>query len=318
MDKTNVRRSYKDSLFRMIFRGKEELLSLYNAVNGSNYENPERLKVTTIEDVLYMGIKNDASFLIDDYLNLYEAQSTWNPNMPLRSFLYIASLYQGYIAENDLDIYSGRQIKLPTPKILIFYNGTEERAEVQRLRLSDSFIKREACGYALECMVTVLNINYGYNKKIMEGCRKLYEYAYLVEEIRKGIRTGLPLGEATDAAVEICIKENILAEFLRKHRAEVKKVILTEYNEELHIRTEKEISFVEGEKAGRIKGREEGIREGSKAERIKFIRNLLKQGMEAERICELAECSRAELDEIRDEKERAEKQKAEKQTAQAE
>ena len=75
MYEANVRRCFKDSLFRMVFQEKRELLSLYNAINGSRYEDPELLEITTIQDVLYMGLKNDCSFLIDEYLNLYETQS---------------------------------------------------------------------------------------------------------------------------------------------------------------------------------------------------------------------------------------------------
>ena len=123
--RNSPRRNYKDSLFRMVFREKKELLSLYNAINGTAYEDPEELIVTTIEDVLYMGRKNDISFLIKDVMNLYEHQSSVNPNMPLRGLIYISMLYQGYIEQNNLDIYSSTQLKLPAPKYLVFYNGTK-------------------------------------------------------------------------------------------------------------------------------------------------------------------------------------------------
>ena len=123
--RNSLRRNYKDSLFRMVFREKKELLVLYNAINGTAYEDPEELVVTTIEDVLYMGRKNDISFLIKDVMNLYEHQSSVNPNMPLRGLIYISMLYQGYIEQNNLDIYSSTLLKLPTPKYLVFYNGTK-------------------------------------------------------------------------------------------------------------------------------------------------------------------------------------------------
>ncbi len=98
MSKTTVNRNYKDTLFRMVFREKKELLSLYNAINGTHYEDPEELTITTIENALYMGFKNDVSFIIEDVMNLYEGQSSWNPNMPLRRLFYISSLYQGYLS----------------------------------------------------------------------------------------------------------------------------------------------------------------------------------------------------------------------------
>ena len=107
MAKKQIRRNFKDSLFRMIFREKKELLSLYNAVNGSDYDRPEELELYTIEDVIYMGMKNDAAFLIDDVLNLYEAQSTWNPNMPLRGVFYFSQLYQRYLEGNPKEPGSG-------------------------------------------------------------------------------------------------------------------------------------------------------------------------------------------------------------------
>ena len=102
---TGVQRNYKDNLFLMIFGDKDKLLRLYNAIRGSNYTNPEDLIITTMEGVLYLGMKNDVSFVIGNELNLYEAQSTWNPNMPLRGLFYFARLYHGYIAEREENIF---------------------------------------------------------------------------------------------------------------------------------------------------------------------------------------------------------------------
>ena len=70
-------RNYKDRLFRFVFKNKKDLLDLYNAINGTDYDNPEELEVNTLENVLYLSMKNDLSFLIDAELNLYEHQSTY-------------------------------------------------------------------------------------------------------------------------------------------------------------------------------------------------------------------------------------------------
>ena len=282
--RNSPRRNYKDSLFRMVFREKKELLSLYNAINGTAYDDPEELMVTTIEDVLYMGRKNDISFLIKDVMNLYEHQSSVNPNMPLRGLIYISMLYQGYIEQNNLDIYSSTQLTLPAPKYLVFYNGTKAEPDRQELRLSDSFVKQEEQP-DLECRAVVLNINYGHNKKLMEACRKLYEYSRFVETIRGYLNTGMKLGAAMDQAIEDCIRFDILKEFLLKHRGEVKQVILTEYNQERHAKTLLE----EGRKQGREenakllqKEREENARLLQKAQEqyAKSIRQLLLQVLE--------------------------------------
>lgn len=249
MANVRVNHKFKDSLFRMIFREKEALLELYNAINGSDYQNPEDLIITTIDDVLYLGMKNDVSFLIGRQMNLYEAQSSLNPNMPLRGLFYFSRLYQAYIKERQLDPYSQRLLPLPAPEFVVFYNGTREQPDRVTLRLSDAFSPGAGVP-CLECTATMLNINRGHNEELMKGCRKLYEYAYLVDMVRSYLNEGLRLEAAVNRAVEDCIKHDILKGFLLKHREEVREMILSEYDEELHIRSEKEISFEEGETAG--------------------------------------------------------------------
>ena len=256
MGNGTVRRTYKDSLFRMVFREKEELLTLYNAINGTSYENPDDLEITTIDDVLYLGLKNDISFLIKEYMNLYEGQSTWNPNMPLRGVFYISQLYQAYVRKNHLNIYSAKQIKLPAPRYVVFYNGTREEPDRQILRLTDAFIKREETP-CLECIALVLNINFGKNRELMEACRKLYEYSYFVSEVQGLLQEGMSLETAIDRTVRRCIRENILKEFLEKHRAEVKNVILTEFDEELY----RQLVYKEGREDGEAAGRRRDVLE---------------------------------------------------------
>lgn len=246
MNNGNIKRTYKDSLFRMIFREKKELLSLYNAINSSDYSDPELLEVNTIEDVLYMGIKNDISFLISDYLNLYEVQSTWNPNMPLRGVFYFSQLYQGYVAEHEWDLYGSRLLTLPTPKYIVFFNGTKEIGERMEVRLSDAFFGHGSDAPALECTATYLNINYGHNQELMSQCKKLREYSFLIDRIRKELALNRTLKDAVDAAVQYCISHKILDKFLRKHRTEVTDMILTGYADQLHWKSEKKISYQEG------------------------------------------------------------------------
>lgn len=275
MKNNTVRRTFKDHLFRMIFREKKELLSLYNAINGSHYTNAGDLEINTIEDVIYMGMKNDVSFLLDGYLSLYEAQSTWNPNMPLRGLFYFSRLYQGYVEKNHLDVYSNAQLSLPIPSYIVFYNGAKDIGDSCVLRLSDSFERNSpSCGKeaeqipSLECTAIVLNINYGHNQALMENCAKLYEYSYFIAEIRKYLSCGMTLEASVDRAVTECIKAGVLEQFLSRHRAEVKDMILTEYNEELHIQNEKALSFQDG--------MEKGIRE--------FILDNLEEQIPAEKI----------------------------------
>ena len=229
----HVNSKYKDTLFRMIFRDKKNLLSLYNALNKTSYSNPDDMKITTLEDVIYVGMKNDVSFLFSSIMNLFEHQSTFNPNMPVRGLLYLARIYQNYIRENGLNIYSSTQISLPVPVYVVFYNGRKEEAEYQELKLSDAFKKSEFSGQAaLECRVIMLNINLGHNKELFENCRILWEYAYFINEVRENQKKGSSIEAAVRQAQKSCIEQDILKEFLEKNSAEVSDVILEEFNEE--------------------------------------------------------------------------------------
>ena len=247
-------REYKDRLFKLVFREKEDLLELYNAVNNSNYDNIEEIEINTLEDVVYMGMKNDISFLMTDILNLYEHQSTFSPNLPLRGLLYFSRLYQKIVG-NEKKIYSNTLIELPYPQFVVFYNGTQKEPEKQVLELKDAFPKwagEEKA--ALNCRTVVLNINLGYNKVVMEKCKKLREYAMYIARVRKYLNEKYDIEMAIDKATDECIEEGILEQILTDNRGEVRYMLLTEYDEQAHIEYEKEISYEEG--------KEEGISQG--------------------------------------------------------
>ena len=206
----------------MIFGNRKAALKLYNAINHSNYQNPEDLEITTIEGAIYMGVKNDLSFLIDSVMNLYEAQSTRNPNMPLRGLIYFARVYQGYVEKRELDLYSGSRIKIPLPRYIVFYNGSEEEPDRREYRLSDAFEKKQD-SYCLECVATVLNINAGHNRQLMEDCSLLWQYASFVSKVRRYLEMyPEDLEGAVDRAVEECIAEGILAD-TKQYRQELEE-----------------------------------------------------------------------------------------------
>ncbi|MCD7836842.1 MAG: hypothetical protein LUG83_09405 [Lachnospiraceae bacterium] len=248
-------RNYKDSVFRMIFSDKKELLALYNALNGSHYTDPEILTIKTLENAIYMNIKNDLSFLLHDGLYLYEHQSTFNPNMPLRDLFYVADEFQEIIRMEDL--YKSTKVKIPTPEFVTFYNGKQKQPERKLLKLSDAFEKRvERPG--MELIVTMLNINAGCNKELMEQCRTLRDYALYVEKVRSYSQT-METDEAVEKAVTECIKDDILKEFLLRQRAEAVKVTIYEFDQEQHNQTLREEGYVEGHAEGLAEGREKGI-----------------------------------------------------------
>ena len=175
-DALTVNREHKDTVFRMLYKGKKELLTLYNALNGTDYQDPEERTVTTLKNAIYFGMKNDVSFLLDSRLMLYEHQSTWNPNIPLRDLLYIARLLEKYVNERGKSLYSSTLIRLPEPRFVVFYNGLRNAEDDMTLKLSDSF-KRKEGEPELELKVWLLNINQGSNLELMKKCQTLREYS---------------------------------------------------------------------------------------------------------------------------------------------
>ena len=170
MNEVNVQHNYKDTIFRMLFKDKENLLSLYNALNKTAYTDVSGLEITTLENAVYMNYKNDVSFVFDFELMLYEHQSTVNPNMPLRDLLYVTSILQKRVSTENL--YGSKQIKIPSPRFVVFYNGADYQPERQVLRLPDAYEKKQGKP-ELELTVTVYNINHGCNEEIMDACKTL-------------------------------------------------------------------------------------------------------------------------------------------------
>lgn len=243
-------RQYKDRLWRMIFNNKEDLLQLYNAINHTDYQNPDDLEVNTLEDVLYLSMKNDVSFLVGGTMNLYEHQSTFNPNMPLRGIFYFSRLYEGYVADNNLMIYHEKRVRLPKPKYIVFYNGTKKQPDSMELKLSDCFENTDNEAPCLECTATMLNINYGHNQELMKHCRRLEEYSIFVQCVREYIQSEPSVEDALEKAIDTCIHQDVLADFLKKHRAEVTNMILTTYDKDLYEKTLKENAREEGLESG--------------------------------------------------------------------
>lgn len=275
-------RAYKDRVFRMIFKEKKEFLELYNAMNGSAYENPDDLVVTTLDNAIYMGIKNDVSFLLYDRLTLYEHQSTDNPNMPLRNLFYVSDIYSDLT--KDANLYGSKLIRIPEPQFVVFYNGMREMPERFVLRLSDMY-EAHSDHIALELETLVLNINLGCNRQLMERCQTLHDYAVFVDLIR-GYAQNMPLKQAVELAIDECIRRDILGEFLRKNRAEVLKMSIYEYDEEKHMQQERNDAREEGWKAGKEAGIKEGQESGGLKRDISLICTKLRKGKSIRQIAD--------------------------------
>ena len=263
-NRTRVNRKYKDTVFRLLFGDNpEELLGLYNAVNGTYYTDASDLTINTLEDAIYLGMRNDVSFVFQDYLNLYEHQSSGNPNLPLRDLFYVSDLLQ--VITMDMNIYGSKRIRIPTPKFVVFYNGEVDSIRETEYRLSDLYEKKDK-EPELELVVRIINVNLGQENEILKNCKTLSEYAQFVAMVREN-KENLPLREAVTKAVDECIKIGVLKEFLRKHKAQVIKMSIYEYDAEKQRLFDRE----EGRAEGLEQGLEQGMERGSAIRLISLI-----------------------------------------------
>ena len=215
---SEINRENKDRLFRFIFGNEENkawTLSLYNAVNGTSYQNPDDIIITTIQDALYMGMKDDIAILVYATMNLFEQQSTFNPNLPLRYLIYAGMIYSGIIESGKwkINLYSSKIQKLPVPKCVCFYNGIQEKDDMT-LELSSAF--PENSDPDISVRVHMLNINYGRNKELMNACAPLHDYAFLIHRIRFHQNNGMEIGDAVDLAVDELSDDSVIKPFLMK------------------------------------------------------------------------------------------------------
>lgn len=309
--RSNGNREYKSDVISMMLQIPEYALDVYNAMNDSAYTDPDMIQIMRLENGISLSVRNDASFFISNYLNLYEHQSTYSPNAPLRFLIYLTNLLKKLIGKRDL--YGRKRVQIATPHFAVFYNGTEKRPEKEVLKLSDAFINRTDTP-EIELTVTVYNINPNNNTQLLEKSEVLRSYMIFVNRVRenlehqKKIVQNAPeydeaayeeeLEVAINEAIDYCVKHHIMEEFFRENRSEVTKSMVLDYTwerrEEL-IRAEEyedgkreglEIGRAEGEKRGRAEGERRGRIEGEKLGAEAMQKKLLQKLMETQKITE--------------------------------
>ena len=226
-------------MFGMLMEEPGYALEVYNALNQSDYRNPGLVEVCNLERGISLSVRNDAAFILDMNLNVYEHESTVCPNMPLRELIYVTNILEQWVRTQN--IYGRRLVKIPTPRFAVFYNGTEEQPERYQLKLSDAYAnpveKPE-----LELTCTVYNINPGKNRKLLSECPVLLQYMLFVGYVREylGKYPEKDLRKAINKAIERCIREDVLREFLIRRRGEVTKVTQLDYTFDRRIELERE------------------------------------------------------------------------------
>ena len=286
-----IRRTYKDTVFRKIFNNKENLLALYNALNGTHYNNPEDIEIITLDNALFLKMKNDIAFLVStDQICLVEHSSTVCLNYPLRSLLYLTKEYQAILKQRNQDILSYTQVKIPTPRCIVLYNGPAQRPEREVMKLSDAFANQDVEG-CLELKVEILNINYGKNESLQKACKTLEDYAILVARIREYAREMDDLSMAVHKAIQYCIDHDHLRDFLILNQAEVAAMSLLEGSWE-------EYADSMDQELERLKESEKKLKESEKA----LKKEVLEKDAELERVSREKDAELEKVSREKDEK----------------
>jgi hypothetical protein len=235
----SINKKFKDTIFSSLFSDPDTLRELYCALDNVSLPKDIPITINTLEEVLFNDMFNDVSFEIGGKIVvLIEHQSTINPNMALRMLMYVGRVYEKIIKDDS--IYTSKQITIPAPEFFVFYNGEAPYPEEKILKLSDLFEKMPAWlvlvpgsiqeAAALELVVRVININEGKNVELARKCKALAHYSVFVGKMREYKKAGMSLEEAARKAVEYCLKNDILKEFLEKNATEVLGMLMTEWN----------------------------------------------------------------------------------------
>ena len=267
--RSNGNREYKSDVISMMLQIPEYALDVYNAMNDSAYTDPDMIQIMRLENGISLSVRNDASFFISNYLNLYEHQSTYSPNAPLRFLIYLTNLLKTTIRKRDL--YSRKRVQIATPHFAVFYNGTEKRPEKEVLKLSDAFINQTDTP-EIELTVTVYNINPNNNTQLLEKSEVLRSYMIFVNRVRENLEHQKKIAQnapeyeeelevAINEAIDYCVKHHIMEEFFRENRNEVTKSMVLDYTWERREELIRAEEYEDGKREGLEIGRAEGERE---------------------------------------------------------
>ena len=292
--RSNGNREYKSDVISMMLQIPEYALDVYNAMNDSAYTDPDMIQIMRLENGISLSVRNDASFFISNYLNLYEHQSTYSPNAPLRFLIYLTNLLKTTIRKRDL--YSRKRVQIATPHFAVFYNGTEKRPEKEVLKLSDAFINQTDTP-EIELTVTVYNINPNNNTQLLEKSEVLRGYMIFVNRVRENLEHQKKIAQnapeyeeelevAINEAIDYCVKHHIMEEFFRENRNEVTKSMVLDYTWERREELIRAEEYEDGKREGYAAGISQGRAEGEKDTHRFLINKWLQKG---KTIAEIAE-----------------------------
>ena len=312
MQKTN--RNYKDSVFVDLFAydvtAKENFISLYNALHGTNLDvKTTDVQPVMLERVLYMKYYNDIAMLIDGKIViLIEHQSTINQNMPFRFLEYIVRIYEKITTKDEK--FGRKLVKLPVPEFYVFYNGKDDYPTESMMKLSDAFMQLgdyselknqlENANYPLEIFVKVININVDKENPILKRCETLKQYSEFIEQVRSNIENGI--SEPFTTAIKQAIKKGFLSDYLNRKSTEVQNMLLAEYDYDTDIAVQRKEAFNDGFSAGEERGRNEGISlgitQGAYQKAVETAKKFLSMGLSVEQVADGTGLSIEEIEKL--------------------
>lgn len=262
---------YRDSVFRDFFNEPTRLLSLCNALLDSNYSDQAEIEINTLETNFFSALKNDISCrLRDQFLILVEHQSSINNNMPFRCLSYVTELFNNLVDDKNR-LYRKEVFRLPSPKFFVFYDGTAPEPVQRTMRLSDAFNDENP---SLELVVMSFNINAGLNQPLLQKCRELNDYSTLIGKVKQGLAAGLPRRASIINAVNWCIDNGVMSDYLSTKRNEVFTMLDWQWN------------LDDAKAAWQDEAREEGIVKGEMQRAEKIAINLIRMGLPIQTICD--------------------------------
>ena len=305
-EKTN--RNYKDSVFVDLFahdiNAKENFISLYNALHGTNLDaKTTDVQPVMLERVLYMKYYNDVAMLIDGKIViLIEHQSTINQNMPFRFLEYIARIYEKITTKDEK--FGRKLVKLPIPEFYVFYNGKDDYPVESVMKLSDAFMQLddelknqlENANYPLEISVKVININVDKENPILKHCEALKQYSEFIEQVRCNIENAVP--EPLTTAIKEAIKKGFLSDYLNRKSAEVQNMLLAEYDYDTDIAVQRKEAFDDGIAIGEKRGISIGLSQGAQQAKLETAKTLLTFGDSIEKISKVTGLSIEEIEKL--------------------
>ena len=305
-EKTN--RNYKDSVFVDLFAhdvtAKENFISLYNALHGTNLDaKTTDVQPVMLERVLYMKYYNDVAMLIDGKIViLIEHQSTINQNMPFRFLEYIARIYEKITTKDEK--FGRKLVKLPVPEFYVFYNGKDDYPTESVMKLSDAFMQLddelknqlENENYPLEISVKVININVDKENPILKHCKTLKQYSEFIEQVRFNIENAV--SEPLTTAIKEAIKKGFLSDYLNRKSTEVQNMLLAEYDYDTDIAVQRKEAFDDGVSIGRNEGISIGLLQGEYKKAIETAKKFLAMGLSVEQVADGTGLSPEEIEKL--------------------